>query len=96
VNVAIRDEHVSASLTKDFEQDLKCCEQVTLDTWRRRRVFEQNRRALRADSRTSTVSVVNRVIFRAVSVGSRTESSSLSAESYSRFGTLYAKGCYFS
>jgi cardiolipin synthase A/B len=41
VNVAIRDEHVSACLTKDFEQDLKCCEEVTLDTWRQRPLFEK-------------------------------------------------------
>ena len=41
VNVAIRDEEMSARLTKDFRQDLKSCEEVTLDTWRRRPWFEK-------------------------------------------------------
>jgi cardiolipin synthase len=41
VNVAIRDEEMSARLTKDFQQDLKCCEEVTLETWRRRPLFEK-------------------------------------------------------
>jgi cardiolipin synthase len=41
VNVAIRDEEMSARLTNDFGQDLKCCEQVTLETWRRRPLFEK-------------------------------------------------------
>ena len=36
VNVAIRDEGVSARLKKDFHADLQQCEEVTLDTWKRR------------------------------------------------------------
>ena len=41
VNVAIRDEAVSARLKQDFREDLKHCEEVTLDTWRRRSLFEK-------------------------------------------------------
>ena len=41
VNIAIRDEEMSARLTKDFLTDLACCEEVTLDTWKRRPLFEK-------------------------------------------------------
>ena len=41
VNVAIRDEQMSARLTQDFQHDLKCCEEVTQDTWRQRPLFEK-------------------------------------------------------
>jgi cardiolipin synthase len=41
VNVAIRDEGVSARLKKDFREDLQHCEEVTLDTWKRRSLFEK-------------------------------------------------------
>ena len=41
VNVAIRDKEISARLTKDFRHDLKSCEQVTMDTWKRRPLLEK-------------------------------------------------------
>ena len=41
VNVAIRDEATSARLTADFQQDLKSCEEITLDAWERRPLFEK-------------------------------------------------------
>ena len=41
VNVAFSSERTSACLTKDFEQDLKCCEDVTLETWRQRPLFKE-------------------------------------------------------
>ena len=41
VNLAIRDEEVSARVARDFEKDRACCEQVTLDTWRRRPWLEK-------------------------------------------------------
>jgi len=41
VNVAIRDRDLSARLTKDFQHDLLSCEEVTLDTWRQRPLFEK-------------------------------------------------------
>ena len=41
VNVAIRDEELSDRLTRDFLNDLKSCEEVTLDTWKRRPWFEK-------------------------------------------------------
>jgi len=41
VNVAIRDDEFSARLTKDFLVDLKSCEEVTLETWKRRPLFEK-------------------------------------------------------
>ena len=41
VNVAIRDEEMSARLTQDFRQDLETCEEVTLDTWRKRPWLEK-------------------------------------------------------
>jgi cardiolipin synthase A/B len=41
VNVAVRDEALSARLTNDFRQDLQHCEQVTMDTWKRRPLFEK-------------------------------------------------------
>lgn len=41
VNLAVRDEDVSNRLARDFENDLVCCEQVTLDTWRRRPWLEK-------------------------------------------------------
>jgi cardiolipin synthase len=40
-NVAIRDEAVSARLKADFRADLQQCEEVTLDTWKRRSLFEK-------------------------------------------------------
>ncbi|RDJ93413.1 hypothetical protein B4Q13_22070 [Lacticaseibacillus rhamnosus] len=41
VNVAIRDQATSARLKEDFSEDLKQCEEVTLDTWQRRSLFEK-------------------------------------------------------
>jgi cardiolipin synthase len=41
VNVAIRDEEISARLSKDFRCDLRSCEEVTLDTWKRRPLLEK-------------------------------------------------------
>ena len=41
VNVAIRDEEVAARLTADFLHDVTCCEQVTLETWKRRPLVEK-------------------------------------------------------
>lgn len=41
VNVAIRDPELSARLTSDFRQDLSSCEEVTMDTWRRRPLLEK-------------------------------------------------------
>jgi cardiolipin synthase len=41
VNVAIRDAEVSARLTTDFLRDLTCCEEVTLETWKRRPLVEK-------------------------------------------------------
>lgn len=41
VNVAVRDEAMSARLAKDFLEDLQHCEQVTMDTWKRRSLFEK-------------------------------------------------------
>lgn len=41
VNVAIRDEEISARLMKDFRQDLKACEEVTMETWKRRPLLEK-------------------------------------------------------
>lgn len=41
VNVAIRDEEMSARATKDFQADLKRCEEVTMDTWKRRPLLEK-------------------------------------------------------
>jgi cardiolipin synthase len=41
VNVAIRDEAFSARLTRDFACDLKSCEEVTLETWKRRPLVEK-------------------------------------------------------
>jgi cardiolipin synthase len=41
VNVAIRDEEISARLTRDFERDLGSCQKVTLDTWKRRPLLEK-------------------------------------------------------
>jgi phosphatidylserine/phosphatidylglycerophosphate/cardiolipin synthase-like enzyme len=34
-------EDMSARLTRDFRHDLKSCEEVTLDTWRQRPLFEK-------------------------------------------------------
>ena len=39
--MAIRDEELSARLTKDFLVDLEGCEEVTLETWKRRPLFEK-------------------------------------------------------
>lgn len=41
VNVAIRDEEIAARVTDDFRHDLKYCEEVTLETWKRRPWFEK-------------------------------------------------------
>jgi len=41
VNVAIRDDQISARLTSDFQRDLESCEEVTLETWNRRPLFEK-------------------------------------------------------
>ena len=41
VNVAIRDEETSARLTRDFQRDLQSCEEVTMDTWKRRPLIEK-------------------------------------------------------
>ena len=41
VNLAIRDEEVSSRMTRDFLHDLKSCEEVTLDTWKRRSLIEK-------------------------------------------------------
>ncbi len=41
VNVAIRDEEFSGRLTADFICDLKSCEEVTLETWKRRPLVEK-------------------------------------------------------
>jgi cardiolipin synthase len=41
VNLAIRDEEMSARLKADFVHDLKSCEEVTLETWKRRPLFEK-------------------------------------------------------
>jgi phosphatidylserine/phosphatidylglycerophosphate/cardiolipin synthase-like enzyme len=39
--VATRDEEMAARVTEDFQHDLQCCEQVTLETWKRRPLFEK-------------------------------------------------------
>jgi cardiolipin synthase A/B len=41
VNVAIRDEELSDRVTKDFLHDLESCEVVTLETWKRRPLYEK-------------------------------------------------------
>ncbi|HEV3214188.1 MAG TPA: phospholipase D-like domain-containing protein [Vicinamibacterales bacterium] len=41
VNVAIRDEAMSARLRKDFREDMRHCEEVTMETWRRRPLLEK-------------------------------------------------------
>jgi len=41
VNVAIRDEAVTSRLTRDFEADLARSDEMTLDEWRRRPVWEK-------------------------------------------------------
>ncbi len=41
VNLAIRDEQVSSRMTRDFMHDLTSCEEVTLETWKRRSLFEK-------------------------------------------------------
>jgi cardiolipin synthase len=41
VNVALRDRAASARVKKDFLADLELCEEVTLDTWKRRSLFEK-------------------------------------------------------
>jgi cardiolipin synthase A/B len=41
VNVAIRDKEVSARLTRDFLTDLKSCQEVTFETWKRRPLVEK-------------------------------------------------------
>jgi cardiolipin synthase len=41
VNVAIRDEELGACLAADFRLDLSSCEEVTLETWKRRPWFEK-------------------------------------------------------
>lgn len=41
VNAAVRDEAMSARLTEDFLEDLRHCERVTVDTWKRRSLLEK-------------------------------------------------------
>ena len=41
VNLAIRDEEIAARLTTDFLNDLKGCEDVTLETWKQRPLIEK-------------------------------------------------------
>jgi len=41
VNVAIRDEDVTARLTRDFECDISKCRELTLDAWERRPLWEK-------------------------------------------------------
>jgi cardiolipin synthase len=41
VNIAIRDGEMAARLTRDFQMDLTCCEEVTLDTWKQRPLVEK-------------------------------------------------------
>src|SRR5262245_15994388 len=41
VNVAFRDERVSARLMEDFDRDLTNSHEVTLDAWRRRPIWEK-------------------------------------------------------
>ena len=41
VNVAVRDEAVVARINCDFERDLARCEEMTLEAWRRRPVWEK-------------------------------------------------------
>jgi cardiolipin synthase A/B len=41
VNIAMRDPEVAARLLKDFEQDLRDSEEVTLERWQRRPVWEK-------------------------------------------------------
>jgi cardiolipin synthase len=41
VNVAIRDEEMSARLAEDFQRDLKKCREVTIATWKRRSLLEK-------------------------------------------------------
>jgi cardiolipin synthase len=41
VNLAIRDEEMAARLTADFLDDLKRCEEVTLETWKQRPLIEK-------------------------------------------------------
>jgi cardiolipin synthase len=41
VNVAIRDEEMAARVARDFRQDLKSCERITLETWKRRPLVEK-------------------------------------------------------
>ena len=41
VNIAIRDDELSARLTKDFLADVGCSEEVTLETWKRRPLVEK-------------------------------------------------------
>jgi cardiolipin synthase len=41
VNVAVRDEAVVARITCDFERDLRQCEEMTLERWRRRPLWEK-------------------------------------------------------
>jgi cardiolipin synthase A/B len=41
VNVAMRDPAVAARLLEDFERDLACSAETTLDRWRRRPLWEK-------------------------------------------------------
>jgi cardiolipin synthase len=41
VNVAFRDQQVTARVAADFEADLKRCKEITLDAWRKRPVWEK-------------------------------------------------------
>ena len=41
VNVALRDPAVAARLRQDYERDLARCEEITLERWRRRPLWEK-------------------------------------------------------
>ena len=41
VNLAVRDESVTARLTADFQNDLEHSREITLEDWRRRPVWEK-------------------------------------------------------
>ncbi len=41
VNLAVRDEEMAARLTTDFVNDLKACEEVTLERWKQRPLIEK-------------------------------------------------------
>jgi cardiolipin synthase len=41
INVAMRDPHVAARLLQDYEHDLRDSEEVTLERWKRRPLWEK-------------------------------------------------------